>query len=120
MSVQHYRDLIAWQKAMELVVEIYRVTESFPKSEVFSLTNQLRRAAVSIPCNIAEGQGRSTTKDFVHFLHVSKGSLQEVETQIELGSRFKYLSETECQNIATRTAEVGRILNGLIRSLSGN
>ena len=120
MSVQHFRELIAWQKAMDLVVEVYRLTESFPKSEVFSLTNQLRRAAVSIPCNIAEGQGRSTTKDFVHFLHISKGSLQEVETQIELGLRLKYVSDAECQNVASRTAEVGRILNGLIRSLSGN
>ncbi len=120
MAVQQYRDLIAWQKAMDLVVEVYRLTEAFPKSEVFSLTNQLRRAAVSIPCNIAEGQGRSTTKDFVHFLHISKGSLQEVETQIELSLRLKYMPETECENISSRTAEVGRILNGLIRSLSGN
>ena len=71
MAIQHYRELIAWQKAIDLVVEVYRLTESFPKTEVFSLTNQLRRAAVWIPCNIAEGQGRSTTKDLVHFLHIS-------------------------------------------------
>jgi len=72
MAVKHYRELIAWQKAGDLVVEIYRLTHTFPKSEMFGLTNQLRRASVLIPSNIAEGQGRSTTKDFVHFLHMAK------------------------------------------------
>lgn len=88
MTVRHYSDLIVWQKAMDLVVHVYEVTESFPQREVFGLTNQVRRAAVSIPSNIAEGQGRGTTKDFLHFLAIARGSLQEVETQLLLAYRL--------------------------------
>ena len=88
MTVHHYSDLIVWQKAMDLVVHVYEVTESFPQREVFGLTNQVRRAAVSIPSNIAEGQGRGTTKDFLHFLAIARGSLQEVETQLLLAYRL--------------------------------
>jgi four helix bundle protein len=118
MSVQHYQQLIAWQKGIDFVVEIYRITEEFPKAEVFGLRNQLRRAAVSVPSNIAEGQGRATTKDFVHFLHIARGSLQEFETQLVIASRLKIIdTPTETQMLG-HAAELGRILNGLIRSLS--
>ncbi len=118
MAIQNYKDPIAWQKGMELVVEVYRVTDSFPRNEVFGLTNQLRRAAVSIPSNIAEGQGRSTTKDFCNFLHVAKGSLQEVETQLLIAGKLLMINEQQVSEFSERIAELGRILNGLIRSLS--
>lgn len=119
MAVLHYRELIVWQRSMDLVVEVYRRTDGFPKSEAFGLTNQMRRAAVSVPSNIAEGQGRSTAKDFAHFLHIARGSLHELETQACIAHRLGYLPDDAAADIAGRTAEVARILNGLIRSLSG-
>src|SRR5215207_10785422 len=91
MALLHYRELIAWQKAVELVVEIYRMTERFPREEQFGLTNQLRRAAVSIASNIAEGQGRGTPGDFLRGLRIGNGSRQEVETQILLADLLGYV-----------------------------
>ena len=91
MSVQSYRELIVWQKAIDLVVAIYRITQSFPREEAFGLTSQLRRAAVSIPSNIAEGQGRRSAKEFQRFLDIARGSLQEVETQLLIANRLHYL-----------------------------
>src|SRR5262245_61505237 len=91
MSVRHYRELIAWQKAMDLVEAVYFDTECFPRREVFGLTNQMRRAAVSIACNIAEGQGRGSTGEFLHFLAIARGSAQELETQILIAQRLKYI-----------------------------
>jgi hypothetical protein len=82
MAVRHYAELIAWQKGMELVQRVYKATEGFASKEKFGLTNQVRRAVVSIPSNIAEGQGRNSTRDFIHFLAVAMGSLQEAETQL--------------------------------------
>jgi len=120
MAVRHFRDLIAWQKAMDLVVFIYRSTEGFPSHEKFGLNNQLRRAAVSIPSNIAEGQGRESQRDFLHFLSISRGSLQEVQTQIELARRRDYFDEETCMRLLENTEEVARILNGLGRSLSSS
>lgn len=118
MAVQHYGELIAWQKAMDLAVEVYRHTGDFPQSERYGLVSQVRRSAVSVPSNIAEGQGRGTTKDFVHFLHVARGSLQEAETQILLSERLGFLSAEARLDLTTRAAEVSRILGGLIRSLA--
>ena len=118
MAVQHYSDLIVWQKAMDLVVDIYTATQQFPSSEAFGLTSQMRRAAVSVPSNVAEGQGRSTTKDFVHFLHVARGSLQEVETQVLIAQRLGFMAEPARAYLIRLTTEVARILNGLIRSLT--
>jgi four helix bundle protein len=83
MSLKNYQELIAWQKAMDLVVETYAISRSFPREEIYALTNQIRRAAVSIPSNIAEGQGRRTTADFLRHLSISYGSLREVETQTQ-------------------------------------
>src|SRR5215212_604854 len=88
MPLKHYRELIGWQLAIDLAEEVYAATRDFPRDEQFGLTNQVRRAAVSIPSNIAEGQGRGTTKDFIHFLNMACGSLQEVETQILLSERL--------------------------------
>src|SRR5262245_52079237 len=93
MGVRHYSDLIAWQKAMDLVMQIYKITREFPPEERFGLTNQLRRAAVSVPSNIAEGQGRHATRDFLRCLSIAYGSLQEVETQLVIASRLDYLKE---------------------------
>lgn len=117
MSLQHYRELIVWQKAISFVEAIYRVTEEFPRSEIYGLTSQLRRAAVSVPSNIAEGQGRSTTRDFLHFLSMAQGSLMEVETQITIAQRLRYLNEQVETQLLEATAEIGRLLNGLRNSL---
>ncbi len=120
MPVQSYRDLIAWQKAMDLVELVYRVTEAFPRREMFGLTNQLRRAVVSIPSNIAEGQGRGTTRDFLHFLSVARGSLQEVETQMMIARRLNYLDGQAGEELFLLTTEVARIINGLRSGLCAN
>jgi four helix bundle protein len=113
MPVQHYRELIVWQKAIVLVEEVYRVTNGFPKTEIYALTNQIRRAAVSVPSNIAEGQGRNSTRDFLHFLSIAHGSLMEVETQITIAERLGYLDETHERHLLESTAEVSRMLSGL-------
>ncbi|MBM4275488.1 MAG: four helix bundle protein [Deltaproteobacteria bacterium] len=115
--VKSYRDPLAWQKAMDLVTEIYRLTGDFPKEEVFGLTSQLRRAAVSIPSNIAEGQGRSSKGEFQYFLGQARGSLAEVETQIIIGQNLGYLTENDANQLLLITSEVGRILNGLLSAL---
>jgi four helix bundle protein len=118
VAIRHYTELIAWQKAMELVQEVYLATEPFPQREIFGLTNQLRRAAVSIPSNIAQEQGRATSKDFVHFLTIARGSLQEVETQIAIAHRLCYLDTAVKMKLLDATNEIARILNGLINSLT--
>ena len=115
---QSYRDLIAWQKAIELVAAIYRVTRTFPKEEVYGLTSQLRRAAVSVPSNIAEGQGRKSKAEFRHFLHNAAGSLMEVETQVTIAGVLGYLSQDKETALLGQTNELGRILNGLILSMA--
>jgi len=117
---QHYKDLIAWQKAMDLVSVLYDATEDFPKRETYSLTDQMRRAAVSIPSNIAEGQAHFSRREFRHFLRHSCGSLAELETQILIAQRRNYLSEWQTAELLRRTHEVGRILNGLLKSLKEN
>ena len=119
-GVRSYRDLVVWQKAMTLVTEVYRYTEAFPRTELYGLTSQLRRAAVSVPSNIAEGQGRSSTGEFKQFLGHARGSLLEVETQLEIAYRLKYLSEENCAILTRECSEVGRVLNGLMTSLARN
>jgi len=117
MTVKHYQELIAWQKAMDLVEEVYKVSRNFPREELYGLTSQLRRAAVSIPSNIAEGQGRRTTADFLHHLLIAYGSLLELETQLLIATRLSYLVPVKCNEILKMAGEVGRILNGLMSSL---
>lgn len=117
MAVQSYRQLIDWQKAMELVKQIYEITKSFPKEEIYCLTSQIRRAAVSVPSNIAEGQGRDSTKEFLHHLSIAYGSLMETETQILIAESLAYLKSEESNLILEKTAEAGRLINGLSRSL---
>ena len=117
MSALHYRELIAWQKAMDLVAEVYRLTRNFPREELYGLTNQVRRAAVSVPSNIAEGQGRGIGQAFAHHLRIANGSLQEAETQMLIAQRLEYLSEKDVLKFFDLSCEVGRLLNGLLRSV---
>lgn len=117
MPVQSYRQLIVWQKVMDFVAEIYRVTRTFPKEETYGITSQLRRAAVSIPSNIAEGQGRQTTGEFRQFLGHASGSLLETETQVLLSGRLEYLDHKTADMLIAQAAELGRVLNGLMNSL---
>ncbi len=118
MALRDYTQLVVWQKGMDLVELVYRCTEGFPRKEIFGLASQLRRAAVAIPSNIAEGQGRQTTRDFLNFLSIARGSLQEVETQVLIAGRLNYLSDQQNLELATLSAEVGRLLNGLSKSLT--
>jgi len=95
----HYKDLVAWQKAMKLVVDVYRATREFPSHELYGLANQLRRAAVSVPSNIAEGQARFSHKEFLHSLTIARGSLAEVETQILIARELHYMGVEECAGL---------------------
>jgi four helix bundle protein len=115
--VRSYRDLVAWKKSMALVANVYRCTQAFPKAEIYGLAVQLRRAAVSVPSNIAEGQGRISTGEFKQFLGHARGSLLEIETQISIAQDLGYLQPEYCERLLHQSAEVGRVLNGLIRSL---
>ena len=117
MAVRNYADLIAWQKGMDLVEAVYRLSAHFPKEELYGLTSQIRRAAVSIPSNIAEGQGRWTTGEFVQFLGVAHGSLREVETQVHIAVRLTMVTPDHAEPVFNLAAEVGRLINGLRNSL---
>jgi four helix bundle protein len=112
-----YRDLLVWQKAMQLVIETYRFTERFPREEAYGLRSQVRRASVSVPSNIAEGYGRATRKEYVQFLYVAQGSLKETETQIILAEMLGYASEDATELLLEKAALVGKLLGGLIRAL---
>lgn len=112
-----YQDLVAWQKAMALVTDVYQLSGSFPKEELYALTSQLRRAAVSVPSNIAEDQGRHGAVEFRRFLRLAMGSLMDVETQVLIAERLHYLDSSQTKGILGDAAELGRILNGLVNSL---
>jgi four helix bundle protein len=112
-----YKDLIVWQRARTLAGEVYRATEGFPAKEVYGLTSQMRRAAVSVVSNIAEGQGRLTKGEFQQFLGHARGSLLELESQIAIALDLKYLDTGESSGFESKTVEVRRLLNGLIESL---
>ncbi len=115
--VSSYRDLLVWQYSMELVVKIYRTTSRFPKQERYSLVDQLRRAAVSVPSNIAEGHGRSRTGDYLRYLSVAVGSLHELETQIQIATRLEYNSDDVQKELLDACTAIGRMLGALIRAL---
>ena len=115
--MESYKELVAWQQAMELVSEIYRVTKHFPREEMYGLTSQLRRSAVSVPSNIAEGQGRATRGEFVQFLCHARGSLFEAETQLIVAGALGYLEPNESTQLSQKLSRVARVLNGLISSL---
>ncbi len=116
-AVRTYRDLLVWQRAMDLAKAVYLSTQSFPKVEQFGLTIQLRRSAVSIASNIAEGNGRGTTQDYIRFLHMARGSLFEAQTQIELALRLAYLGESDSISLLGLCNEIERMLNTILTKL---
>jgi len=117
MEGRSYRDLELWQKAMDLVVECYGATKKLPDCELYGLISQIKRAAVSIPANVAEGQGRQHRPEFIQHLFIAYGSLTEVETHIQIARRLNYLNDDDERRLLQRTGEVGRLLNGLLRFL---
>jgi len=117
MAVQNYRELIVWQKAMDLVELVYQATKAFPKEELYGLTNQVRRAAVSIPSNIAEGQARQSTAEFKNFLSIAQGSRAEVETQIMIAQRLHYISQQQTDQILALSEEIKRMMYSLTAKL---
>jgi four helix bundle protein len=116
-EVRSYKDLVAWQKSMDLVTTVYRASQRFSKEEIFGLTSQTRRAAVSVPSNIAEGHARTSKKEYQYFLSNARGSLAELETQLTIAHQLAYIDETGINQLLERLGEVGRILNGLLASL---
>lgn len=113
---QSYRDLRAWQLAVALALTVYRTTQVFPKQEIYGLSSQMRRAAVSIASNIAEGKGRRSEKELLQFLFRARGSLLELETQITIAYELKYMDKPSRDLVTAQTSETGRVLNGLIRA----
>ena len=116
---RHYRDLVAWQRSMELAREVYKATEALPKTETYGLQSQLRRAAVSVPSNIAEGHGRLNDGHFRQFLAHARGSLFEIQTQLELSADFGLLEKEQTRKLIEMSEEIARIINGLLSSLDG-
>ncbi len=117
MISSSYRHLIVWQKSIHLVEVIYDATSRFPASELYGLRSQLRRAAVSIPANIAEGRGRGTQREFMRFLLIANGSVKELETEVLIAERLRFLPAEEAQAILEAAEEIGRMLGGLRRKL---
>jgi four helix bundle protein len=117
MPIRNFQDLIVWQKAMDYTVEIYKATACFPKEEIYGLRAQVRNSSSSIPVNIAEGQGRKTTRDFLHFLSIAHGSLCESQTHLLLAERLKYLTQEATHRLMERAEEIARLLNALKDSL---
>jgi four helix bundle protein len=120
MGAKSYRELIVWQKAMDLVEEIYQLTKLLPRDELYGMVNQMRRAVVSIPSNIAEGNSRHTSQDYIRFLSIARGSMAEVETQLEICVRLKYISAEQAVRALRLCAEVGKLLNSIIQKLIPN
>ena len=116
-AIRSYRDLDVWNQAMDLVEQCYRLSEQFPRSEEFGLRAQVRRSAVSVPSNIAEGNGRSTTGDYLRHISVAHGSLMELETQILIAGRLRYLDAQSVNDVLARTDEIGRMRTSLARRL---
>lgn len=116
-AIKTFRDLIVWQKAMVLVTDVYRASSEFPKSEQYGLTSQLRRCAVSIPSNIAEGFGRDSTNDYLRFLSIANGSLYESQTQLEIARNLEFLSEQQFTQLLNQAREIERMMSSLIRKL---
>lgn len=115
-----YREFIAWQKAMDFVTNIYKVTKSFPNDEMFGITSQIRRSAVSVPSNFAEGFGRKGNKEFIRFIRIAIGSLYECQTQIEIAKNVNYLKESDFQFLSQASKEIEALLRGLERKLEIN
>jgi len=112
MAIKTFKDILAWKKAHSLVLQIYKVTDNFPKKEIFVLVSQMRRCAVSIPSNIVEGFKRRTKNDSIHFYNIAEGSLEELKYQLILAKDLKYISEEEFNEIYNLAEEVGKLING--------
>ena len=119
-SINTYRDLIVWQKSMTFVTEVYLITKSFPSTENFGLISQIRRSAISIPSNIAEGYGRKSTGDYIRFLQIAVGSLFELQTQIEIAFNLPYIDKIIFDKSLIKTSELDRMLFSLINKIKGN
>jgi four helix bundle protein len=119
-EIKNYRDLLIWQKGIALVKEIYLLSQRFPKTEIYGLSNQIRRAAVSIPSNIAEGQARQHTGEFRQFLHVALGSLAEVDTQLVIAKELSYLPQVDLISAEKLTLELRKMIHSLIKKLPNN
>jgi len=119
-EIRNYRDLRVWQLAMELVVDCYRMAKSFPRHELFGLTSQLQRAAVSIPANIAEGHGRAYTKEYLRYIAIARGSLIELETHLLIAERLNYCDKLKLEELFEKAGSIGRMLTNLRRSLIKN
>ena len=117
MKSSNYKEFKVWQKAMDLTVEVYKLVKLLPKEETYALSDQMRRAVVSIPSNIAEGQGRNSDKEFIQFLSIARGSLWELETQIEICLRIGYIDQSLATNIYNLIEEISKMLNALSNSL---
>jgi four helix bundle protein len=117
-TIRTYKDLIVWQKAMQLVTQAYIITKELPKEEIYGLSSQIRRSCISIPSNIAEGFGRRSKNDYIRFLQISTGSLYELQTQLEICLNLKYLSNKTYDEVYNQSREIERMLSSLIRKLS--
>ncbi|MGD9787493.1 MAG: four helix bundle protein [Sulfuricellaceae bacterium] len=117
MAIRDFRDLLIWQRAMDVARIVYRITESFPSSELYGLTSQLRRAAVSVPSNIAEGHGRESEREFGRFLRISRGSLAELQTQLILAEGLGYAGADSFLEINELIEELGRMMRGMQKAL---
>ncbi len=116
-DIRSHRDLVAWQKAFELGLMLYKIVGAFPDHERFGLTSQMRRAAVSVPSNIAEGYGRASTADYLRFLKVARGSLFEIDTQLLFAVRLEYVTKETYTNVLEQCRTCGKVLAGLIRAI---
>jgi four helix bundle protein len=117
-EVKSHRDLIVWQKAMDLAAEVYRISEAFPRSQIYGLTSQVTRAAASVPGNIAEGSARATTRDYAHFLSIAKGSLMEAETYLTLAVRLRFVSEEDMAPLLSLVTEISKMLTAMRSKLT--
>ncbi len=117
-AITSYRDLLVWQRGMDLVVEVYRISSDFPRHEQFGLIGQMRRAACSIPANLAEGHARPHSREFRRFISMAQGSRAELETHLMIAQRLGYLAAEAAARLLTEAAELGRMMNGLDRSLA--
>jgi four helix bundle protein len=109
--------LEVWKKAIELTVDVYKHSEKFPKTEIYGLTSQIRRAAVSIPSNVAEGAARQTRKEFINYLHIAQGSLSELDTQLVIANKLEYIPDIAYKDIEKKTETISKMITGLIKSL---
>ena len=117
-KIDSYKDLLVWKKALSLVKTVYKVTQEFPKDEMWSLTSQVKRAAVSIASNIAEGSSKRSTREFIRFLNMSYGSLSELEAQLIIAHELEFINKGDLDAVLIPANEIGKMLNGLIRSLN--